>query len=73
MLMHIFQDCGDMKILKTIFLLELELDLGSLLYCPLLCVSKLQTDIDFSTPHSEYVALFISVRALLPLKVISKK
>ena len=36
--------------------------------CPLLWVSKLQTEIALSTLHSEYVALSHSVRALLPLK-----
>ena len=39
--------------------------------CPLLWVSKLQTEIDLSTLHSEYVALSQSVRALLPF--LSKK
>ena len=36
--------------------------------CPLLWVSKLQTDIAISTLHSEYVVLSRSVRPLLPLK-----
>ena len=40
---------------------------------PLLWVSKIQTDIDLSTLHSEYVALSHSVRALLPLKNIIKE
>ena len=39
--------------------------------CALLWVSKLHTDIDLSTLHSEYVALYHSVRALLPLKSIT--
>ena len=30
--------------------------------CLLLCMSKLQTDIDLSTLHYEYVALYHSVR-----------
>ena len=34
--------------------------------CPLLWVSKLQTEIALSTQHDEYVALSHSVRALLP-------
>ena len=41
--------------------------------CPLLWVSKLQTDIALSTLHSKYVALSHSVRALIPLKIIIKK
>ena len=41
--------------------------------CPLLWVSKLQTEIALSTIHSEYVALSHSVRALLPLKSIIKE
>ena len=41
--------------------------------CPLLWVSKLQTEIALSTLHSKYVALSHSVRALIPLKVLSKK
>ena len=40
--------------------------------CPLLWVSKLQTEIALSTLHSEYVALSHSVRALLPLKSLIK-
>ena len=38
--------------------------------CPLLWVSKLQTYIDISLLHSEYVALSHSIRALLPLKIL---
>ena len=41
--------------------------------CPLLWVSKLQTEIALSKLHSEYVALSHSVRALLPLKSIIKE
>ena len=41
--------------------------------CPLLWVSKLQTDIALSTLHSEYEALSHSVRALLPLKSLIKE
>ena len=40
---------------------------------PLLWVPKLHTQIDLFTLHSEYVALSHSVRALLPLKVLSRK
>ena len=41
--------------------------------CPLLWVSKLQTEISLSTLHSEYMALSNFVRALLPLKIIIKE
>ena len=41
--------------------------------CPLLWVSKLQTEIALSTLHSEYVVLSHSVRALLPLKSLIKE
>ena len=41
--------------------------------CPLLWVSKLQTEIAISTLHSEYVALSHSGRALLALKSIIKE
>ena len=41
--------------------------------CPLLWVSKIQTEIALSTLHYEYVALSNSVRALLPLKRITKE
>ena len=40
---------------------------------PLLWVSKLQTEIDFSTLHSDYVLLSHFVRALLPLKSLIKE
>ena len=40
---------------------------------PLLLVSKLQTEIALSTLHSEYVTLYNSVRALLPLKSLIKE
>ena len=36
-------------------------------------MSKLQTEIALSTLHSEYVALSHSVRALLPLKSLTKE
>ena len=41
--------------------------------CPLLWVSKLQTEIALSTLHYGYVALSNSVRALLPLKSLIKE
>ena len=41
--------------------------------CPLLWMSKLQTEIVLSTLHSESVALSHSVRALLPLKSLIKE
>ena len=41
--------------------------------CPLLWVSKLQTDIALSTLHYEHVELSHSVRALLPLKSLIKE
>ena len=41
--------------------------------CPLLWVSKLQTDISFSTLNSEYVELSHFIRALLPLKSLIKE
>ena len=41
--------------------------------CPLLWVSKLQTEIALSTLHSDYVILSHSVRALLPLKSLIKE
>ena len=41
--------------------------------CPLLWVSKLQTEMALSTLHSEYVALSHSVRALLPVKILIKE
>ena len=41
--------------------------------CPLLWVSKLQTEIALYNLHSEYVALSHSVRALLPLKSLIKE
>ena len=41
--------------------------------CPLLWVSKQQTEIALSTQHSEYVALSHSVRALLLLKSLIKE
>ena len=41
--------------------------------CPLLWVSKLQTEIALYTLHSEYVVFSHSVRALLPLKSLIKE
>ena len=41
--------------------------------CPLLWVSKVQTEIALSTLHYEYVALSHSVRSLLPLEIITKE
>ena len=41
--------------------------------CPLLWVSKLHTEIDLSTLHSEYMEFPHSVRALLPLKILIKE
>ena len=41
--------------------------------CPLLWMSKLQTEIALSTLHSDYMALSHSVRALLPFKCLIKK
>ena len=41
--------------------------------CPLLWMSKLQTDIARYTLYSEYVALSHYVRALIPLKSIIKE
>lgn len=38
--------------------------------CPLMWVSKLQTEIALSTQHSEYVALSTSCRDLLPIKAM---
>ena len=40
---------------------------------PLLWVSKIQTDIDLSTLNYECVALSHSIRALLPLKSLTKE
>ena len=40
--------------------------------CPLLWVSKLQTEIALSTLHAEYVALSQSLRDLLPVKTLVK-
>ena len=41
--------------------------------CPLLLVSALQTDISISKIHYEYVVLYHSVRAPLPLKILMKE
>ena len=43
------------------------------MFCPLLWVLKLQTEIALSSIHSEHVALSSSVRALIPLKSLTKK
>ena len=41
--------------------------------CPILWVSKLQTEIALSTLHAEYVALSQSLRDLLPVKELVKE
>ena len=41
--------------------------------CPLVWVSKLQTEIALSTLHAEYVALSQSLREFLPLKDLVKE
>ena len=41
--------------------------------CPLLWVSKLQTEISLSTLHAEYVALSQSLRDLLPFRRLAKE
>ena len=41
--------------------------------CPLLWVSKIQTEIALYTLHSEYVVLSHSIRALLPLTILIKE
>ena len=41
--------------------------------CPILWVSKLQTDIALSTLHSEYVALSYYVISLIPFKSLIKE
>ena len=41
-------------------------------HCPLLWLQNIQTDIDLSTLHSEYVILSNSVRYLLPLNNLIK-
>ena len=41
--------------------------------CPLLWVSKLQTEIALSKLHSDYMALSHYVRVLLPLKILIKE
>eukprot|EP00957_Ditylum_brightwellii_P189106 14394891-Ditylum_brightwellii.AAC.1 len=40
--------------------------------CPILCVSKLQTEVAISTLRAEYVALSQSLRDLLPNKLITE-
>ena len=42
-------------------------------YCPLLWVSKIQTYIALYTLYNKYVALYSSVRYLLPLKILIKE
>ena len=51
---------------RTIFLLEF-------LGCPLLWVSKLQTEITLSTTEAEYISLSQSMRELLPAKCMLKE
>ena len=41
--------------------------------CPLLWVPKLKIEIDLSKLHSEYVALYNYIRALIPLEIIIKE
>ena len=41
--------------------------------CPLLWVSKIQTEIAISTLHYEYLELSHSVRELIPLKILIKE
>ena len=55
------------------FVIHVGVILGIFANCPLLWVSKLQTEIALSTIHSEYVALSHSVRALLPLESLIKE
>ena len=63
-----------MKILKTLFFARSRTGfVVTFANCPLMWVSKLQTEIALSTLHSEYVALSHSVRALLPLKSLTKE
>ena len=46
---------------------------GNFSNCPLLWVSKIQTEISLSTLNSEYVALSHYIRALLTLKILIKE
>ena len=74
MLMQILRDCRDMKILKDpICAMSRTGFVVTFSNFPLLWVSKIHTKIALSTIHSEYVALYHSVRALLPLKSIIKE
>ena len=41
--------------------------------CPILCVSKMQTEIALSTTEAEYIALSQSMRDLIPLRGILKE
>jgi hypothetical protein len=38
--------------------------------CPILWISKLQTETALSTMHAEYVALSMAMRDLIPIKRI---
>ena len=74
MLMQIFRDCGDMKILKTPFFSRSRIGfVVTFSNCPLLWISKLQTHIYISVIHSKYLVLNHSVREWLPLKIIIKE
>ena len=71
MLINILREYGDMKILKNLFVLGVELDfVVTFSNCPLLWESKIQTYIALSTLHSEYVALSHSIRAIITLQTI---
>ena len=73
MMMQILRNCGDIKILKILFVIGVDWICGNFSNFPLLWVSKLQTEIALSTLHSEYVDLSHSVRVLLSLKSLIKE
>ena len=74
MLIQILRDCGDMKSLKILIVLGVELDfLVTFDNCSLLWVPKIHTDIALYILLSEYVALYHYVRAVLPLKSLIKE
>ena len=58
-----------MKIIRRFFARSRTLFVVNFSNCPLLWVSKLQTDIDLYTLHSEYVEFSRSVRELLTLNL----
>ena len=41
--------------------------------CPIIWLSKLQTEITFSTCEAEYIALSMSMRSLLPLRTLLRE